>query len=112
MIKYGSHVAFLWDGSIRFGFIAAIVQRTNHEGEKTEYVVTSVDADGNANSDVTIKSEDDVADLDLTDAWRKGDKLIALAGRAKTYEWSRSKSDEILNPADPAIAEETTQIKI
>lgn len=102
MIKYGSHVAFLFEGSIRFGYIAGIVQRTNHEGEKTEYVVTSIDAEGQANSDMTVKNEDHV--VDLTNNWRKADAVLELARQTRPYEWALEKSDEILNPPDPAPA--------
>lgn len=99
MIKYGSHVAFLFEGTIRFGYIAAIVQRTNAEGEKTEYVVTSIDSEGKANSDTTVKNEDHV--VDLTNNWRKADSVLELARQTRPYEWALEKSDAILNPAEP-----------
>jgi hypothetical protein len=105
MIKYGSHVAFLFEGTIRFGFVAAIVQRTNAEGEKTEYVITSIDSEGKANSDTTVKNEDHV--VDLTNNWRKADAVLELARQTRPYEWAMEKSDEILNPPAPVAPVES-----
>lgn len=106
MIKYGSHVAFLFEGTIRFGFIAAIVQRTDANGESTQHVIchNSVNTDGRvcAELDVTIKDEEDLADME---AWNKDDEIFRLARRSPLWVRSKEQSDEILNPPEPAPAE-------
>ena len=98
MIEYGSHVAFLSEGSIRFGYIAAIIQRTNREGEKTEYVVTTDTA-----PDIIITDEEWIGDL--TDSWRKGDALAALARKSPAYQWSEIWAKQARNPPTPAPVE-------
>lgn len=105
MIKYGSHVAFLFEGTIRFGYIAAIVQRTDANGESTEHVIcsNSVNTDGRvcAETDVTIKDEKDIADME---AWNKDEAILSLARRSPLWVKSKEQSEAIPNPAEPAPA--------
>lgn len=103
MISYGAHVAFLFEGTIRFGYIAAIIQRTDGDGESTQHVIcrNSLHADGQqicAGVDLTIKDPNDIADMG---AWNKDDEIFRLARRSPLWVRSREQSDAILNPSEP-----------
>lgn len=105
MIKYGSHVAFLFEGTIRFGVLAAIVNRIDEKGETTTYVVNHnwQEDDGSLSAaiDVSIKDEADLADMH---AWNKDDEILRLARRSALWEKAKAQSDAILNPVEPAPA--------
>ena len=101
MIKYGSHVAFLKQGEIRFGYVESVNQRTDHRGETTEYNISWEDAKEVQYGEV-ITNEDDIVDLER---WNKDDLLLALAGRSNGWKSSKARSDAILNPPEPIPAE-------
>lgn len=105
MIKYGTHVAFLQGGAIFFGFVSAVIERTDSKGQTKQFVVTSIGADGTANSDTTINEEELLADLE---SWNKADELFTLARGAHTFKWAQQHGDAAKEP--PASANELSVV--